>query len=63
VKLRYLGVAACGGSAFIDMYATQPLLPELRTTFHASEAAVSSTITVLTRVSISRGRAAVAGLR
>lgn len=48
MNLRYFGVAACGGSAFIDMYATQPLLPELRLTFHSSEAAVSSTISVLT---------------
>jgi MFS transporter, YNFM family, putative membrane transport protein len=45
---RYLAVAACGGSAFLDMYATQPLLPELRTTFHAGEAAVGATIAVLT---------------
>ncbi len=45
---RYLAVAACGGSAFLDMYATQPLLPELRTEFHATEAAVGATISVLT---------------
>ncbi|GAC1534795.1 MAG: MFS transporter [Candidatus Velthaea sp.] len=48
MNLRYLGVAACGGSAFIDMYATQPLLPELRAEFHTTEAAVSATISVLT---------------
>ena len=35
-----LAVATAGASAFIDMYATQPLLPELRATFGASEAAV-----------------------
>ena len=46
--LRYLAVGACGGSAFLDMYATQPLLPALRTTFHASEAAVGATISALT---------------
>ena len=41
-------MAIAGASAFIDMYATQPLLPELRTTFHASEAAVGATISALT---------------
>ena len=46
--LRYLAVAACGGSAFLDMYATQPLLPELRAEFRTSEAAVGATISVLT---------------
>ena len=30
VDWRYLAVATAGGSAFIDMYATQPLLPALR---------------------------------
>jgi MFS transporter, YNFM family, putative membrane transport protein len=45
---RYLAVAACGGSAFLDMYATQPLLPELRAQFHTGEAAVGATISVLT---------------
>ncbi len=46
--LRYLAVAACGGSAFLDMYATQPLLPELRAEFRRGEAAVGATISVLT---------------
>lgn len=46
--LRYFAVAAAGTSAFIDMYATQPLLPLLRTTFGASEAAVGATISTLT---------------
>ncbi len=45
---RYLAVAACGGSAFLDMYATQPLLPEFRAEFHVGEAAVGATISVLT---------------
>jgi YNFM family putative membrane transporter len=45
---RYLAVAACGGSAFLDMYATQPLLPMLRAEFHTGEAAVGATISVLT---------------
>jgi predicted MFS family arabinose efflux permease len=45
---RYLAVGACGGTAFLDMYATQPLLPELRVEFHAGEAAVGATISVLT---------------
>ncbi len=37
-----------GASAFIDMYATQPLLPQLRRDFGASEAAVGATISALT---------------
>jgi predicted MFS family arabinose efflux permease len=45
---RYLAVSVCGGSAFVDMYATQPLLPELRAEFHAGEAAAGATITALT---------------
>jgi len=48
LDLRYLAVAACGGTAFVDMYATQPLLPELRAEFHTGEAAVGATISVLT---------------
>ncbi|MFN2459514.1 MAG: MFS transporter [Candidatus Velthaea sp.] len=43
----YLAVAAAGASAFIDMYATQPLLPELRRAFAASEAEVSATVSAL----------------
>jgi YNFM family putative membrane transporter len=45
---RYLALAACGGTAFVDMYATQPLLPALRVEFHTNEAAVGATISVLT---------------
>ncbi len=45
---RYLALSACGGSAFLDMYATQPLLPALRGEFGASEAAVGGTISALT---------------
>jgi MFS transporter, YNFM family, putative membrane transport protein len=45
---RYLAVGACGGSAFLDMYATQPLLPALRAEFHTGEAAVGATISALT---------------
>ncbi|HEX3548759.1 MAG TPA: MFS transporter, partial [Candidatus Elarobacter sp.] len=45
---RYLAVGACGGTAFLDMYATQPLLPELRTQFGVGEAAVGATISALT---------------
>jgi MFS family permease len=48
MNLRYAAVASCGASAFIDMYATQPLLPELRTLFATSEAAVAWTISALT---------------
>lgn len=46
--LRYLAVGACGGSAFLDMYATQPLLPALRVEFRTGEAAVGATISALT---------------
>lgn len=45
---RYLALAACGGTAFVDMYATQPLLPALRVEFNTNEAAVGATISVLT---------------
>jgi MFS transporter, YNFM family, putative membrane transport protein len=45
---RYLAVGACGGTAFLDMYATQPLLPALRAEFHTGEAAVGATISALT---------------
>ncbi len=48
LDLRSLAVAACGCSAFLDMYATQPLLPMLRSEFHAGEAAVGATISALT---------------
>jgi MFS family permease len=43
-----IAVAACGGTAFIDMYATQPLLPMLRREFAASQAHVSQTVSALT---------------
>jgi predicted MFS family arabinose efflux permease len=45
---RFVALAACGCSAFIDMYATQPLLPEFRRLFDASEAAVGLTVTATT---------------
>jgi predicted MFS family arabinose efflux permease len=48
IDSRYVAVAACGGSAFLDMYATQPLLPALRVEFGTGEAAVGATISVLT---------------
>ena len=47
MNLRYLALAFCGGTAFLDMYATQPLLPKFRTLFHASEADVGATISAL----------------
>src|SRR5471032_2005307 len=47
VNIRHLALAVAGASAFIYMYATQPLLPEFRTQFHASEAAVSATVSAL----------------
>jgi MFS family permease len=43
-----IAVAACGATAFIDMYATQPLLPLLRHEFAASEARVAMTVSALT---------------
>jgi len=45
---RSIAVAVAGATAFVDMYATQPLLPELRADFHASEAHVAATISSLT---------------
>jgi predicted MFS family arabinose efflux permease len=48
VNVRYLAIAAAGGTAFLDMYATQPLLPELRNTFHANESAVALTVSAIT---------------
>ncbi|MBD5657664.1 MAG: MFS transporter, partial [Candidatus Eremiobacteraeota bacterium] len=47
-RARYFAVAAAGGTAFVDMYATQPLLPALRVDFHTSEAHVAATISSLT---------------
>lgn len=41
-------VAACGATAFIDMYATQPLLPMLQHEFGASRAHVAQTVSALT---------------
>jgi predicted MFS family arabinose efflux permease len=45
IPARFVALASCGCSAFIDMYATQPLLPEFRHVFGASEAAVGLTVT------------------
>ena len=44
----YVAVAVCGGTAFVDMYATQPLLPDFLTAFHASHAHVAQTVSALT---------------
>lgn len=38
----------CGFNAFLDLYCTQPLLPSLARVFHASEGAVSLTISAST---------------
>jgi predicted MFS family arabinose efflux permease len=46
--MQYVAVAVAGATAFLDMYATQPLLPALRVDFRASEAAVAATISSLT---------------
>lgn len=43
-----LPIALAGFAAFLDLYATQPLLPFLARTFHASNFAVSLTVTVPT---------------
>jgi MFS transporter, YNFM family, putative membrane transport protein len=40
-----LPIALAGFAAFLDLYATQPLLPLLARTFHASNFAVSLTVT------------------
>ncbi len=48
VNVRYAAIAAAGGTAFLDMYATQPLLPELRLAFGASESAVTLTVSAIT---------------
>ena len=45
---RSFAVATAGATAFVDMYATQPLLPDLRASFGASEATVAATISALT---------------
>jgi predicted MFS family arabinose efflux permease len=43
-----IAVAACGATAFIDMYATQPLLPMLRADFSVSQGRVAETVSALT---------------
>ena len=43
-----LPIALAGFAAFLDLYATQPLLPLLARTFHASNLAVSLTVTAPT---------------
>lgn len=45
---RILAVAFAGFSAFLGLYATQPLLPLLEGLFHASKTAVSLTLTAAT---------------
>jgi len=45
---RAFPVVVAGFSAFLDLYATQPLLPFLARTFHASNFAVSLTVTAPT---------------
>jgi MFS transporter, YNFM family, putative membrane transport protein len=46
--LPIFAVVLAGAAAFLDLYATQPLLPFLARTFHASAFAVGLTITVPT---------------
>jgi YNFM family putative membrane transporter len=48
VRPRAFPIVVAGFSAFLDLYATQPLLPELAGTFHASHFAVSLTVTAPT---------------
>lgn len=45
---RTFPVVLAGFTAFLDLYATQPLLPTLARTFHASSLAVSFTVTAAT---------------
>jgi MFS transporter, YNFM family, putative membrane transport protein len=45
---RVVAVSLCGVFAFIDLYATQPLLPLLADLFHASKAAVGLTVSAST---------------
>src|SRR2546423_793129 len=47
-RLPTLPIVLAGFAAFLDLYATQPLLPLLARTFHASSFAVSLTITAPT---------------
>jgi predicted MFS family arabinose efflux permease len=47
-RRRILAVAFAGFSAFLGLYATQPLLPLLERLFHASKTAVSLTLTAST---------------
>jgi MFS transporter, YNFM family, putative membrane transport protein len=47
-RLPIVPVMLAGFAAFVDLYATQPLLPLLARTFHASRFAVSLTITAPT---------------
>jgi len=48
VRRSAFPVVVAGFSAFLDLYATQPLLPELARAFHASNFAVSLTVTAPT---------------
>ena len=43
-----VAVSLCGVFAFIDLYATQPLLPLLAELFHASKAEVGLTVSAST---------------
>ena len=45
---RTLLVMLAGFAAFVDLYSTQPLLPMLARTFHASNFQVSLTVTAPT---------------
>jgi YNFM family putative membrane transporter len=47
-RLPIVPVMLAGFAAFVDLYATQPLLPLLARTFHASRFAVSLTVTAPT---------------
>jgi len=47
-KLAAAAVALCGVCAFLELYATQPLLPLLARIFHASHAGVGMTVSAAT---------------
>jgi MFS family permease len=48
MNLRIFAVGLVGFCAFLGLYATQPLLPMLQDTFHASKLAVSLTVSAAT---------------
>jgi YNFM family putative membrane transporter len=58
VKRSAFPIVVAGFSAFLDLYATQPLLPELARVFRTSTFAVSLTVTAPTIAGGDRAAAA-----